>query len=188
MPRLFVAVEVPGDVRTMLRQLSQQLKMKSSGAKWTQPEQMHVTLKFIGEVSDEKVSAIRAALRNVHSAAPVDFAFRGVGFFPDDRRPSTFWCGVEASKNLVPLATDISKSLEPLGIENERRAFVPHLTLARIKSNADARALVTASKDWAGKLFGTARAAEFRLLSSDLKPSGAVHTLIESYPFVKENA
>jgi len=187
-PRLFVALEVPEDVRAALQELTLILKAKSPGAKWTAPEQMHVTLKFIGEVADEKMNPIRTALQNVNSTSPVELAFRGVGFFPNEKRPHTFWCGVKASKNLAQLAADISKSLEPLGIENEQRAFVPHLTLARIKSPSDARQLVAASRDWHGKLFGTTRATEFHLFSSLLKSSGPVHALIESYSFVKETA
>ncbi|MGA8768629.1 MAG: RNA 2',3'-cyclic phosphodiesterase, partial [Candidatus Acidiferrales bacterium] len=136
--RLFVALELPGEVRQTLGDLIARLKPQCRAAKWVRPEGMHMTLKFIGHaIADgdaKKLDATRAALAAVKSGEPVEMRYRGVGFFPDARRPRVVCCGVEASANLAQLAADIERALEPLGIPREDRAFVPHLTLARFKS------------------------------------------------------
>jgi len=136
--RLFVAFDLPGEVRTALGEPIARLKPLCRAARWARPEGMHVTLKFIGHaIADgdtEKLDATRAALAAVQSSEPVEIRYRGIGFFPDARRPRVVWCGVEASANLAKLAADIESRLEPLGIPRETRAFVPHLTLARFKS------------------------------------------------------
>ena len=149
---------------------------------------MHVTLKFIGHAiaggDAEKLDAVRAALAAVKSSEPVEMRYRGVGFFPDARRPRVMWCGVEASTNLAQLAADIELRLEPLGIPRETRAFVPHLTLARFKSPEGVDALARSATEWASRDFGSARETQFHLFERLLKPGGAEYRKIESYSFI----
>jgi RNA 2',3'-cyclic 3'-phosphodiesterase len=190
--RLFVALELPGDLRETLVDFIVRLKPLCRGARWVRPEGMHVTLKFIGhaiaDADAEKFAAARAALATIKSAAPVDVRYRGTGFFPNARRPSVFWCGMQASANLVPLVADIEQALERLGIPREARAFVPHLTLARFKTPEGVSALARAAEEFAERDFGSASESEFHLFKSKLKPSGAEHRKIESYAFVKQAA
>jgi 2'-5' RNA ligase len=190
--RLFVALELPAEVRQALVELIEQLKPLCRGAKWARPEGMHVTLKFIGNaVADgdaEKLAAVGAALATVKSDAPVEMRYRGAGFFPNARRPNVFWAGVQASPNLAPLAADIERALEPLGIPREPRPFVPHLTLARFKSPGGVRPVVTEAEKFAEREFGSSRETEFHLFESKLKSDAAEHTKLESYPFVRNPA
>jgi 2'-5' RNA ligase len=160
---------------------------------------MHVTLKFIGhavETGDAaKLDAVRAALAAVRSNRSVEMNFRGVGFFPNAQHPRVIWCGVQASENLAPLAVDIERALEPIGISREGRAFVPHLTLARFnpagsgkrsRSNrAGGEALQSAAAEMAERDFGSARETEFHLFESITKPGGAEYRKLETYSFVK---
>jgi 2'-5' RNA ligase len=95
-------------------------------------ENLHVTLKFIGEIQAEKLGDIRAALSAVHSDRAVTLDFRGVGFFPSEKRPRVFWAGIDASANLARLAGDIDRALNNLAFRGER-PFSPHLTLARFE-------------------------------------------------------
>jgi RNA 2',3'-cyclic 3'-phosphodiesterase len=187
--RLFVALELPGDVRAALIDLIAQLKPFCSGASWARTEGMHVTLKFIGhaigDADAEKFAAARTAFATVKSAAPVDICYRGIGFFPSARRPRVMWCGIEASANLATLAADIERSLEPLGIPREERAFVPHLTLARFKTPEGVSALAKRSGEFARRDFGSSHETEFHLFESKLKPSGAEYRKIESYSFAR---
>lgn len=186
--RLFVALDLPGDVREALVELIARLKPLCRAARWARPEGMHVTLKFIGHaIADgdaEKLAATRAALAGVRSGEPVEIRYRGIGFFPDARRPRVVWCGVEASANLAPLAADIEHALEPLGIPREERAFVPHLTLARFKSPEGVPPLARAAAEFARHDFGFARETEFHLFESSLKPGGAEYRKLASYSFV----
>jgi 2'-5' RNA ligase len=197
--RLFVALDLRDDVQRALGDLMAKLKPLSPDARWVRPEGMHVTLKFIGhavETGDtEKLDAVRAALATVRSGWPVGMNFRGVGFFPNAQRLRVVWCGVQASENLAPLAADIDRALEPLGISREDRTFVPHLTLARFKparpgkrsrSNRDGgEALQCAAAEIAEKDFGSARETEFHLFESITKRGGAEYRKLGTYSFVK---
>ena len=131
--RLFVALEIPPAVRENLAGLIRDLRAIAPQPKWVRVENLHITLKFIGEVADTKLEAIRQALGEVRSEAPVTLDFRGLGFFPNEKYPRVFWAGMEASANLKGLAADIDRAMEKLGIPREQRPFSPHLTLARFQ-------------------------------------------------------
>jgi 2'-5' RNA ligase len=184
--RLFVALDFPDEVRSAIRDLIASLKPLARNARWVRPETMHITLKFIGETNAAKVASIRAVLAPIHSPLLVEMHFRGVGFFPDERRPRVMWCGVEASPNLAELAAGVESALEPLGISRESRAFVPHLTLARFQSPVRLDELIRAANESATLEFGTAHETEFHLIESILKPSGAEYKRVATYVFVKE--
>jgi 2'-5' RNA ligase len=183
--RLFVALDFPDEVRDAVRELIANLRPLCKSARWVRPERMHITLKFIGHVPAEKLDPIRAALASVRSSAPVEMHFRGVGFFPNERRPRVAWCGMEVSQNLAQLAADIERGLEPLGIAREQRAFVPHLTLARFESPHGVDKLVRHVQKMTPPDFGSARETEFHLYESTLKRSGAEYKKLESFAFVK---
>lgn len=183
--RLFVALELREDVRQAIRELMARLKPASRSARWVRPESMHITLKFIGHEALEKLDAIRSALVSIRSPRPVELHFRGVGFFPNDRRPRVIWCGMAASANLAPLAADIERALEPLGIAPESRDFTPHLTLARFNPPAQADELVRAAAEFQSCELGSARETEFHLFESVLRPTGAEYRKLASYPFVR---
>ena len=187
--RLFVAFDLPDEVRRSLAGVIERLKPKLRSAKWVRPESMHLTLKFIGHViadgDAQKLSDLRAALAAVRCDRPVEMRYRGIGFFPHSRRPRVIWCGVEGTKNLAQMAADIGAALEPLGVAREERAFVPHLTLARIESPNGAEPLVRAAEELPSSDFGSARETQFYLFESKTKPSGAEYTKIAAYPFTK---
>lgn len=185
--RLFVALELREDVRAAMRELIASLTAKAKNARWVRPEGMHITLKFIGHTDTSNLESIRTALSAVHSSQPVDMHFRGVGFFPNDKRPRVFWCGIEASPNLAQLASRIENVLEPLGIEREARDFAPHLTLARFNPPGRADELVRAANELRSREFGFARETEFHLFESITKPSGAEYKKLASFPVVKES-
>jgi 2'-5' RNA ligase len=190
--RLFVALDLPEAVRQGFRELIARLKNDCPAARWVHPEGMHITLKFIGFTDDKNFDPICAALAPVRSERPVDMNFRGLGFFPNERRPRVAWCGVEASENLAKLARDVGETLEPLGIQQETREFVPHLTLSRLNpAQIPAREmekLFRACKETEGKSLGTAHATEFYLFESILKKSGAEYRKLRAFPFVKGSA
>ena len=180
-----MALDFPDEVREAVRELIANLRPLCKSARWVLPERMHITLKFIGYVPAEKLDPIRAALASVRSSAPVEMHFRGVGFFPNERRPRVVWCGTEASPNLAQLAAEIESGLEPLGIAREQRAFVPHLTLARFESPRGVGKLVRHAQEMTPPDFGSARETEFHLYESTLKRSGAEYKKLESLAFVK---
>jgi len=190
--RLFIALDLPDEVRQNVRELIARLKPACRSAKWVRPEGMHITLKFIGEVSADRVAHILAALAAIRSTEPADIQFRGLRFFPNERRPRVLWCGVAASPNLAELVASLDGALVPLGIPADSRDFVPHLTLARFKSDSGARGGLDALLRAVGELksydFGQTRETGFHLIESILKPGGAEYRRVETFPIVKAPA
>ncbi len=184
--RVFVALDIPAEVRRAIGEMIARLRGVARGARWVRAEGVHVTLKFIGEIPAERVAAVEQALRDVRSAgiaAPVEAKFRGAGFFPNERHPRVFWAGIEASPNLADLARAVDARLTPLGIASETREFRPHLTLARFKSEDGLRRLRDEIKRLEPFEFGSMRASEFHLFQSQLGPGGAKYTKLASFPF-----
>ena len=159
--RLFVALEIPVAVRENLVALLNSLRALSPQTRWVRPENLHVTLKFIGEAPAAKLAEIRSALAGARSDQPITLDFRGLGFFPNEKHPRVFWAGIEASPNLKTLAADIDKATEKLR--------------AAIRENAT-------------REFGSLRANQFHLIQSKLKPTGAEYTTLESFPFAAAEA
>ena len=182
--RLFVALDLPAEVRASLSELTSRLKKTCRGPRWVRLEDVHVTLKFIGEVPDEQVERIRSALAEIRGLAPVEMRFAGLGFFPNERRPRVFWAGIEAGPPLAALASAIEAKLEPLWIARETREFQPHITLARLNSMEGVSALQTAVKEATATEFGRATATDFYLYRSILKSSGAEYTRLAAYSFI----
>ncbi len=181
--RLFVALEIPSDVRENLAALLKSLRAVSPQTRWARPENLHVTLKFIGEMPETKLAGIRNALAGVRSDQSVALDFRGLGFFPNEKHPRVFWAGIEASPNLKTLAAEIDGATEKLGIPREQRPFSPHLTLARFEPARLQETLRASIQENVGREFGSLRTGQFHLIESKLKPSGAEYTTVESFPF-----
>ena len=184
--RVFVALDVPEAVRAALAALSAQLKKICTTARWVHLEGVHVTLKFIGEVSPEQLERIRQALGQLPSFDSIRLRFAGLGFFPSARRPRVFWAGAEPGPHLAELVAAIEMRLEPLGIAPEKRAFHPHLTLARFESPQSTQALAAAVEALGAPEFGSETFKEFHLYQSVLKRSGAEYTRLVTYPFSRE--
>ncbi len=181
--RVFVALEIPEGVRAALRQISARLRPVCRPARWADPEGMHLTLKFIGEVEAGLRAGIETALARVRRPVPVSVEFRGVGYFPNERRPRVLWAGVEAGPELDSLAVAVERELEPLGIPRESREFHPHLTLARFKSEEGLARLHAEVEKLGAPEFGRARYHELDLIRSVLRPQGALYTRLARFAF-----
>ena len=186
--RLFVAMDIPSQVRDEFAALIAELReadssFSKSRARWVRPENLHVTLKFIGHVETGRVDAIRAALSEVHASGAVEMRFRGLGFFPNGKRPRVFWAGMEASANLAPLAAEIEASLKKAGIAGETREYAPHLTLARFDPPGISDGLSEIAQRNATREFGAVRTGEFHLFESKTRPTGAEYSRLSSFPF-----
>jgi 2'-5' RNA ligase len=186
--RLFVALDLPAEVRASLSELTERLKKRCRSPRWVRFENVHVTLKFIGEVPDERVERISRMLAGIRGLARVEMRFAGLGFFPDERHPRVFWAGIEAAPALPALASAIEAVLEPLGVPRDKRTFQPHITLARLNSMEGVSALRSASAEIAGREFGRFTATQFYLYRSVLKTSGAEYTRLETYSFVGDQS
>jgi 2'-5' RNA ligase len=188
--RLFVALEIPPAVRENLAALVDELRAADAAslknkARWVRADNLHVTLKFIGNVDAGKLDAIRAELAEVRSEATVELRFHRLGFFPNERRPRVLWVGVEGSPNLAALAAQIDALLSKSGIPRETRDFSPHLTLARFDPPGISEALRAAAQKNITREFGSVRTGEFHLFESKTRPAGAEYSRLSSFSFVK---
>lgn len=180
MPRLFVALDLPEDVVAALERLCEGLP----GVRWSEPEQFHLTLRFIGEVEQGTFYEIGEALAGV-SHAPFELALKGLGQFPPRGAPHTLWAGVEDPSGSLPsLRRRIERALVEAGLEPERRKFSPHVTLGRFRSPPPEDRL--GSYLFRRNLFRTERfpVSSFALYSSRLRPEGSVYTREADYDFV----
>jgi 2'-5' RNA ligase len=183
--RLFVALEIPSAVRENFAALMKDLRAIAPRAKWVRAENLHITLKFIGETAPTKLEVIRAALAAVSSGQPVALEFRGIGFFAK-RYLFVLSAVLEESSGLQSLATDIDRRLQPLGIPGEERVYTPHVTLARsndLDLLTKLRPFIDANSK---RSFGSFEVREFQLIESKLKSSGAEYTTLQSFAFAAE--
>ena len=180
--RLFIALDIPGEVRARLSEYMERVRNYAPEARWARVEGLHVTLKFIGEVKDPKVEEIQQALGKVHAAA-FEVTFAKVEFFPNAKSPRIFWAGVQSSDDLGALAGQIDEEMEKLGFEGEERAFSPHLTLARsgTRDPHSLKAVVPLLTAEAAPQFGTMTAREFWLFRSQPGPGGSKYTKLQRY-------
>ena len=194
--RVFVALDIPEEVRAALGKLIARLRPACHAARWVRIEGVHLTLKFIGELQPEKIEPIKASLARIRCPDTIELKFRNVGFFPDERRPRVFWAGIETGPELGALAEAVETSLEPLGIAKELRAFSPHLTLARLEPRRGANAgsgfavdALSKAISEAGSLeFGAGIANEFHLYQSILKSGGAEYTRLATFRFTGDES
>ena len=184
--RLFIAIEIPENIRAALASLLKDFRALAPQLKWVRPENLHVTVKFLGETDPSKLGPLQNVLSGVRSAEPVNLEFRGLGFFPNEKRPCVFWAGMEGSANLKTLAADIDQAVHQLGFTLDERPYAPHLTLARISLPILPPKLLRAIGEKSSQTFGSLNTRVFHLIESKLKPTGAEYTTVQSFHFAPE--
>lgn len=178
MPRLFAALPLPPEIRTRLTLLQGGLP----GARWTRPENFHITLRFIGEVDARTADDVASALDAVQ-AAPFDVVLKGCGVFGKDK-PRSLWVGVAPNPDLNRLAAKIERACQTIGLPPDGRKFAPHVTLARINGVPPEKIRAYVEEH---ALFETPpfRVEAFGLYSSRLGQDGSTYTLEVSYPLTR---
>jgi RNA 2',3'-cyclic 3'-phosphodiesterase len=184
--RLFFAVNISDDAARAVARIIADLedRMRSAKASYARPSQSHVTLKFLGDVDDDRRALLAAACEPVRRAVrPFQITLAGVGAFPDARWPKVLWVGVASgSEQLRALAHGIDDATEPLGFAHETRAFSPHLTLARIKASGAQKAAAAALEGLSVGDVGTMRVTSFEIMQSVQKPDGVSYVRVHSFP------
>ena len=172
--RTFVAVEIalPAELRAILRQFGEM----GRAVKAVESAAMHITLKFLGDTPREQLAEIADAVESaVGNCEAFELELKGIGAFPHWGRPQVVWAGVSPEEPLLLIAEELEKTLEPLGFPRERRAFHPHLTLARIKAKppAELKQIADAHET---QSFGTQTVDTVIFYQSELQPTGPVYT------------
>jgi RNA 2',3'-cyclic 3'-phosphodiesterase len=180
--RAFVAIELPGSIREALAREQAHFRAVCPDARWTRPEGIHVTLKFLGQISDAQVDEVKKALQHLERFEKFTVRAKGFGFFPDAKGPRVFWAGLDAPPELARLAAQVESAMAPLGFPPENRAFRPHLTLARFKIPRPQPKLQALLAEQNNPLLGTFEVAEFFLWESKLSPQGAEYRKVARFP------
>lgn len=186
--RLFVALEPPDAVRRRLAALAVEVRRAAGRAaedvRWVAPENVHLTLQFLGAVPEERVAEVEAALRAAAAVAhPLALELKGAGGFPNARRPRVLWAGVAGDlAGLGALAADLGRRLAPLGFPPEERAFSAHLTLGRAREQRGAPGLAGALAHAAEATGVPWRAGEIVLFESHLSPRGPRYEAVARAP------
>jgi 2'-5' RNA ligase len=153
--------------------------------KWSPVENFHITTKFIGDWSKNRLEELAAALRSLPASPPIQIAVGGLGWFPNPHAPRVFWAGVKAAPALAELARSTDQALGRVGLAPETRAFSPHLTLARIKEQVPLDPLRQAIAALPVQDFGEFAADRFHLYLSEPGPGGSIYTPLEEFVFAR---
>lgn len=175
--RLFIAIDVPDEIREMISQFQKKLRSQDADIKWVKPSAIHITLKFLGNTAPSMVEPAGELIRqNLQQTSSFPVELKGTGTFPNDKKPRVLWIGIQqGADNLSQMAGGINHTLESIGFDREKRAYSPHLTIGRVRSQKNIRSAVGAmhSMTFKGGIF---TADEVLVMKSDLQPGGAVYT------------
>jgi len=180
--RAFVALQMPERVRIAIRREQLHLKDELPRARWTRPEGQHLTLKFLGETSAQKLDRLKRGIIDRVGVMPaVAVRLRGAGFFPSARRPRVAWIGGEAQGGAA-VAAAVNEAAVASGFPGEGREWTLHLTQARL-DRAWPRSAVEHFIEWGrGLELEPFTCREVVLFASELRPGGAVYTPLERFP------
>jgi 2'-5' RNA ligase len=181
--RTFIAIELPEKIKEEIGQLQAPLKKTGAFVSWVKPGNIHVTLKFLGEVPEEKIEEVSSATeRAVEGVGSFSMSLKGTGGFPNLRRPRVIWIGTgSGGEELSRLAERMEQEMEKIGFPKENRKFSPHFTIGRVKSPKNIEAL-------AGKVESTEfqteeiQVTEVVVMRSQLHPTGAIYTPMKKVP------
>lgn len=179
--RAFIAIDLPEPIRAALKLKQADFRAACPDARWTHPEGIHLTLKFLGEISDAQVKQVTETLAKLKQFEPFAIRVRGFGFFPDARRPRVFWSGLEAPPALQQLVAQVEGLMEQLGFPKEQRPFAPHLTLARFKAPRPQPNLQALLAQQGEADLGSFEVSELFLFESKLSPQGAEYRKVSRF-------
>lgn len=184
--RSFLAFELPPDIRGVMEKVSAEVKKLDLDVRWVRVENIHLTVIFMGSIDQGKISRMAQDIGRICTRTRAfQISVKGVGFFPDMRRPRVMWLGIDGElERLSRFRDDLQRPLSKFGIKEEKRPFRPHLTLGRFrKGGTNQRARLEELVRKYGNLKSPpCSVEELVLFRSDLKPSGAEYTKLSSWP------
>jgi 2'-5' RNA ligase len=179
--RSFLAIELPKPILKEIEEVQGDLKLTHADVRWVNPEKIHLTLKFFGNIEESRIDLIFKSIEEVLlKTLPFSLEVRGVGAFPNLRNPRVIWMGlIDGKEVLTSLQKQIEIQLEKIGFQPEDRPFHPHLTLGRMKSSRGKEELVGKMEKHKEREFGVFQVERLVLFKSDLKPTGPIYTALK---------
>jgi len=183
--RTFIALEIPHELQQLIHKETAHLRNRiGTLVRWVPPGNMHLTLKFLGNISPANVDIVTQMMRaEADSCQPFVMQVGGLASFPSPKRPRVIYIGLQAPAELETLQHGIESATTRLGYESEERGFSPHLTIGRVRQNIsapDQQKIRRALEETQIDSLGTARVDSVHLYNSDLKPTGSVYTRVFS--------
>ncbi len=185
--RSFLAFELPEDIKKKVARISVAAKNTGLDAGWAKPDNIHLTMVFLGDMAEKDMPDIISSIDNaLKDTAPFEIRLSGMGVFPDIRRPRVMWLGLNGDiERLSALRDRLQAPLELFGVEQEKRAFAPHLTLARFRRPVKDAILLKKLREKYSDITGPdGRLDELILFKSELRQGGSVYTKLHAWPLV----
>jgi 2'-5' RNA ligase len=184
--RLFVAVEITEEIRKKLAEFQDTLKKADADVGWVAPENLHITLKFIGSIDEEEIGAVINIIKDsVIHIKSFDLDYTGAGTLPTEKNPRVIFADViDAGGILAKIHERLDNQFMALGVEHEDRKFTAHLTVGRIKTRRNVRKLLENIYSYDGFNFGSERVTQVVLMKSDLSPEGPIYTKLQNVDLI----
>ncbi len=187
--RSFIAIEIPDTLKSAMAELQQEFKKYGADVRWVKPENIHLTLKFLGSIDKGEVDKITEIMKEICSRyTAFGLEMTGVGVFPGTRSPRVLWVSINSSRILTEIQREIDEGIANLGFKQEKRKFTAHLTLGRFRSAAGKEDLMKAVKLHEKDIFGSVNVESISLMRSDLNPAGARYSKIAEFPLAQPGA
>ena len=183
--RTFIAIELNSAIKDELAQLQENLKDSAADVKWVKPQNIHLTLKFLGYVEEEKIHKISSLLDYIASSYnSLEFSLFKVGCFPKIEYPKVVWVGIDKGCAVIEeIAKKLEEELQSLGFAKEKRSFSAHLTLGRVRSGKNRNTLVEKIKALEFNSSAQSLLHELVLFKSSLTPQGSIYTKLHTSKF-----
>lgn len=186
--RCFISAEFPESLKQDISAAADALKKSGADIKWVSPESLHITLKFLGHTEESIVQEIITVLqKKIAPYNPFYIKIAGIGCFPEKRHPKIIWVGVEDSALLRRLQEDVEEEMAGLGYPREKRAFSPHLTIGRVRSQRRITEILKRLEEFRTLSFGTMEINKVSLMKSELKPAGAEYSAVAEISLSRRN-
>ncbi len=180
--RSFIALEISNQTKDVLKDAIVKFKKSSADIKWVRPDNLHITLKFLGNINEADVTSISGIIKECSAdIKPFDLSIEGVGGFPSLIKPRVIFVEIRKEiSNLSVLFARLNDKLSSFGIKKETRKYLPHLTIGRVRSLKKTEGLSGVIEEYKAKLFGEERVDSIALMMSELLPGGAKYTRLDS--------
>ncbi|AEH25138.1 RNA 2',3'-cyclic phosphodiesterase [Pyrococcus yayanosii] len=179
--RAFIAIDVADNVRSAIVRAQEFIGTKDAKIKFVEPENLHITLKFLGEITEEQAEEIKAILSRIAAKFKKhEVRVRGIGVFPNPNYVRVIWAGVENDEQIRAMAREIDEALAKLGFKRDKE-FVAHVTIGRVKFVKDKLGLAEKLRALANEDFGTFRVEAIELKKSTLTPKGPIYETLARF-------
>ena len=182
MPRTFVAVESSEKARNELSEVQDELERTGADLKLVSKENIHMTLRFLGDVNENRLDYVRDAIRKSCDIESFEAEIKGMGIFPNPNYIRVIWAGVDSgTSELEALRENLDQNLQEIDISSDDKDFTPHYTIARVKSGKAKDQLRSIVENNSDTMFGTVDVENIKLMKSELTPDGPIYTPLEVY-------